>query len=149
MGRVVATRREARSDSARVVELTGEVSNVPHARHLVAEDLRTSNVPPSVVENVLIVVTELVTNAVLHAQPLTLSGTRNGVLLQWSVFGDDVLIEVTDGGGADRPQIRQPTWTEDQGRGLSIVDAIAREWRVRAEPGRVTVHAIVGPWKSA
>ncbi|WP_162606514.1 ATP-binding protein [Jiangella asiatica] len=149
MGRVVATKREARSNSARLVELTGEVSNVPHARHLVAEDLRTTSVSPAVVENALIVVTELVTNAILHAQPLTLSGTRDGVLLQWSVFGEDVLIEVTDGGGPDRPQMRQPMWTEDQGRGLSIVDAIAREWRVRAEPGRVTVYAIVGPWNPA
>lgn len=150
MGRVVATRREARSNSARSVELTGEVSNVPHARHLVAEDLRNTNISPTVIENALIVVTELVTNAILHAQPLALSSTRTGVLLQWAVLGDDVLIEVSDGGGSERPKVRKPTSTEPQGRGLSIVDTIAREWRVRSEPGRVTVHAVVGPaWNPA
>lgn len=122
---------------------------MPHARHLVAEDLRGADVPTTVAENALIVVTELVTNAILHAQPLPLSDARSGVLLQWSVMGADVLIDVSDGGGPERPRVRQPSTAEAAGRGLSIVQAVAREWGVRAEPGRVTVHATVGPWDLA
>lgn len=136
MGRVVATRREARSNSARSVELTGEVSNVPHARHLVAEDLRNTNVSPTVIENALIVVTELVTNAILHAQPLPLSGTRTGVVLQWAVLGDDVLIEVSDGGGSERPRVRQPRPPKTKAAGCPSSTPSPRvAGALRARPG--------------
>lgn len=148
MGRVVAAKREARSDSVRAVELSSAVSSVPHARHLVAEDLISTGVPAGITENALIVVTELVTNAILHAKPLQLSDARNGVVLKWTITDIGVLIDVSDGGGPVRPHIRQPNSAEDEGRGLSIVDAVAREWDVRTEPGRVTVHAVVGPWES-
>lgn len=146
MGRVVAANREARTDSGVAIELASTVGSVPHARHLVAEDLRRAGLAAPVVENALIVVTELVTNAVLHAQPLARGGTAPSVSLRWAVVGDTVMIDVTDGGGRQRPRLRRPSSAEDAGRGLSIVDAVTLEWGVRAEPGRVTVHALVGPW---
>lgn len=145
--RVVAADRTTRSDSARAVELASTVSSVPHARQLVAEDLANAHLPSTIIENTLIVVTELVTNAILHARPLPLDDARSGVVLRWAVLGHDVLIDVSDGGGSARPQLRPPSMSGDDGRGLSIVNALAREWDIRAEPGRVTVHAVVGPWK--
>lgn len=147
MGRAVASNRATRPDGARAVELASAVSSVPHARQLVADDLAGVHLPAAIVENTLIVVTELVTNAVLHAQPLRLDDCRSGILLRWTILGDDVLVAVSDGGGSARPRLRPPSMSEDDGRGLSIVDALAREWDISAEPGRVTVHAVVGPWE--
>jgi anti-sigma regulatory factor (Ser/Thr protein kinase) len=66
-----------------------------------------------------LVVSELVTNAVVHA----------GTMIELDMFiRDDVLrIEVTDC-GADRPQV----WTdgETSGRGLPIVEALGQAWGV-------------------
>ena len=66
-----------------------------------------------------LVVSELVTNAVVHA----------GTMIELDVIiRDDVLrIEVTDC-GADRPNV----WTEDEtsGRGLPIVEAVGHAWGV-------------------
>ncbi len=65
-----------------------------------------------------LVVSELVTNAVVHAW------TR--IDLAIVVRGAAVRIEVTDF-GVDRPQI----WTGDEGgRGIPIVEALVREWGV-------------------
>ena len=146
MGRVVAAKREARTDNVRAIELTSAVSSVPHARHVVADDLKHSGLPSSVIENALIVVTELVTNAILHAQPVRSGDVPPAVGLQWTVIDDRIMINVTDGGGPERPRLRQPSSADDDGRGLSIVDAVALEWGVDSEPGRVCVHALVGPW---
>jgi anti-sigma regulatory factor (Ser/Thr protein kinase) len=66
-----------------------------------------------------LVVSELVTNAVVHA------GTTIELLM---LIRDGVLrIEVTDC-GADRPHV----WTDDDtsGRGLPIVQALGRAWGV-------------------
>ncbi len=144
MGRVVAARRDVQVDSARTIELTSTVSSVPRARHLLAEDLGHTPLEPATVENALIVATELITNAILHAQPTSASETPPSVGLQWSVIGETVMINVTDGGGPGRPHIQEADSSEDAGRGLSIVDAVALDWGVRSERGRVTVHALVG-----
>lgn len=145
MVRIAAINHGLRSYSARTVELSTKVSSVPRARHVVAEDLGNKGIPISVIENVLIVVTELVTNAIRHARPVSLGEVRSGVVLAWTVVGHDVLIDVSDGGGHQRPHVRRPSCAEDDGRGLAIVDAVAREWDIRAERDRVTVHAVVGP----
>jgi anti-sigma regulatory factor (Ser/Thr protein kinase) len=65
-----------------------------------------------------LVVSELVTNAVVHA--------RTRIELTIIVRGAVVRIEVTDF-GVDRPQL----WARDEGgRGIPIVEAMSREWGV-------------------
>ncbi|WP_165358472.1 ATP-binding protein [Haloactinopolyspora alba] len=137
----------APTDGAGAIELTSTVGSVPRARHHIAESLHGAGLTPVVVENALIVVTELVTNAVLHARPLNGGTAPGGVSLRWTVVGETVMIDVTDGGGAEHPRLQQPATAEDAGRGLAIVDAVALEWGVRTEPAAVTVHAVVGPWE--
>lgn len=149
MGRSGAARVAERVQTARSVELAGAVDSVPLARHLVRDDLRGRGLPPGVVDNALAVVTELVSNAVLHAKPLQFGNAEAGVLLQWKVRADHVEVDVVDGGGVELPQVRRPAPAETAGRGLAIVDAMARDWTVDVEPGRVTVHAIVGPLDDA
>lgn len=81
------------------------------------------------VEDVALVVSELVTNAVLHGD--------GDITLHVVVGADAVRIEV-----ADRdPALPGPTYAEadaESGRGLLLVSKIASRWGVREEqPGKV------------
>ncbi|WP_165368250.1 ATP-binding protein [Phytoactinopolyspora endophytica] len=147
MPQAATANRSAERAAARALELSNVVSNVPTARHAVADDLRKVGVPKAVLENVLLVVTELVSNAILHAKPIELSDSGVGVILRWTVSDRHVLIDVTDGGSADTPRVKRPEYAEPEGRGLAIVDAVARNWAVRSAEDRVTVQAVVGPWE--
>jgi serine/threonine-protein kinase RsbW len=141
------TAKRPPTDDARVLELANKASSVPEARHTVADDLRDAGVPQGVVDNVLVVVTELVSNAVRHAKPLRFSDSRRGFRLRWIVVDQHVLVDVTDGGGTEQPQVQHPSTVDPEGRGLAIVDALARDWSVRSANGEVTVQAVVGPWE--
>jgi anti-sigma regulatory factor (Ser/Thr protein kinase) len=97
--------------------------SVAAAREFVAECLTAfSTDTVSVVE---LLASELVTNAVLHAE---------------SEFEVDVItgptgtirVEVTDFGGGE-PVQRGPAPSEPRGRGLQIVDALATRWGVVRE----------------
>lgn len=150
MGRAVATKLAERVEAAHTVELAADVSSVPAARHLVQDDLRARGLPATVIDNALIVVTELVSNAVLHAKPLELTGSvagaSTGIVLRWAVHNGTVSVDVTDGGGIELPAVKRTPPADTAGRGLAIVDAVTRDWTVEVEPGRVTVHAVVAPW---
>ncbi|MDT0466599.1 ATP-binding protein [Streptomyces gibsoniae] len=70
------------------------------------------------IEKVLLLVSELVTNAVEHARP--------PIMLHLQVGPRQVRVEVTDGG----PARREAAWTascgpDEHGRGLYIVDQVA------------------------
>ncbi|AYY11447.1 ATP-binding protein [Actinobacteria bacterium YIM 96077] len=140
--------RPAGTRDVRFLELVNTVSSVPMARHIVADDLRATGIPESVLESVIAVVTELVSNAVLHARPVSLTDAGEGVVLRWAVTNRHVLVNVTDGGGPEEPTLKASPIEEPEGRGLAIVDALARDWSVRSEDDQVTVQAVVGPWES-
>lgn len=72
------------------------------------------------VDAVLVVVSELVTNAVLHG------GTEVEVLVD--LRDDGVRLEVRDGDPSHPPVPREPSPRAVGGRGLGIVDALADEW---------------------
>jgi len=102
-------------------------------------------VPSRAIEDVLLVVSELVGNAVRHAQPRPVPGVTGGIRLRWRVVDKQVvLIHVTHAGTASWPQVRSPSPSETAGRGLAIVDAMASDWGVSADRSEVTVHAIIG-----
>jgi anti-sigma regulatory factor (Ser/Thr protein kinase) len=120
------------------------VQSVPVARHTVRNDLMRQSLPEDVIDNALIVVTELVANAVLHARPLPTPDDGDVIVVNWSLDGSTVVVDVTDGGGFDQPQVRRTPLGDTAGRGLAIVEAIADSWTVRSEGDRVTVRALVG-----
>lgn len=132
-----------RSDGVQKVVLAAALSSVPAARRRVHDDLVAKGVRREVVDNTLLVVTELVSNAILHARPAT-DGGQAGVVLLWTIQNDLVLVDVTDGGGRSRPRRASASVLDGSGRGLTIVDAVAQTWSVTTENGQVTVRAVVG-----
>jgi anti-sigma regulatory factor (Ser/Thr protein kinase) len=91
----------------------------------------------SSVDDARLVATELVGNAVRHANPVQ----PDVMLVRWSADEDHLSLSVSDGGSASVPVQRQPTPDTTQGRGLHIVDALAERWWVEREKGLNTVHA--------
>lgn len=80
-----------------------------------------------------VIVSELVTNALLHGEGL----------IAVQVFQDErdglPVIEVRDG-GAGQPVVRPENYAATSGRGLLMVGRLARDWGVRRLPegGKVT-----------
>ncbi|MEV6259291.1 ATP-binding protein [Streptomyces sp. NPDC051784] len=111
------------------------------------EQLRGSGVPDTVVDDAVLILSELLSNACRHGRPLGRhSDVGDGdIRAAWRVDGRGGLtVEVTDGGGPTRPIPATPSVTARGGRGLNIISALAQEWGVRdGSSGEVTVWAQV------
>jgi len=97
-------------------------STVSDARHLVTSYLEERGMPQGVVLDAALASSELVTNAVLHGRP--------PVDLRLRIEGPDVLIEVRDR-ATYQPRKQRPDATDEHGRGLQIVSALATRWGTR------------------
>ena len=109
------------------------------------EGLRTTGVPDAVVDDAVLVLSELLSNACRHGRPLSTDGESDGsVRAAWSMdeYGR-LTVEVTDGGGPTRPLPATPSVTARGGRGLSIITALSEDWGVRDGFGEVTVWAVL------
>ncbi|MER6456997.1 SpoIIE family protein phosphatase [Streptomyces sp900105245] len=102
---------------------------VPRARRLVRERLLTWCLPHAV-ETAELLVSEVVTNAVRHAQ-----GDRIGLRV---VRTDALLFEVTDDEPA-LPAMLSAGPLDESGRGLRVVSRLAREWGASTSGHRKTV----------
>ncbi|AKN70666.1 hypothetical protein QR97_13310 [Streptomyces sp. PBH53] len=112
----------------------GLPEEVPHARHFVAS-LLADRGP---VEDALLVVSELATNALRH--------TRSGVVGGWFLvvvgLGDDLVrIQVVDQGGDRVPHLCPATSHEEGGRGLRLIDALVKNWGYTILPDGRSVWA--------
>lgn len=132
-----------RVGGVKIAELPSTASSVPVVRHLVRDDLAGRQLPRRLVEDALVVVSELMGNAVRHARPLDSGNSAGCVRVQWSASSEEVRIGVTDGGGMDSPHMEKTLPSDSSGRGLTIVDAVAQEWGVTSANGEVTVYAVV------
>jgi anti-sigma regulatory factor (Ser/Thr protein kinase) len=104
---------------ARAVELMGRPASVRKARGFTADVLADDGVEASVIEVAVLLVSELVTNAVVHA--------RGPICLTVHTDAHWVRIEVEDPGHR-RPVLRTATLDADDGRGLLVVDKLATDW---------------------
>jgi serine phosphatase RsbU (regulator of sigma subunit) len=110
--------------------LGGEPGAVPKARRFTAKSLAAE--PDHLVEDAEQVVSELVTNAILHgAEPVTLRILRGEHALR---------LEVEDS-GRTLPVVGRPSADSMTGRGLSLVATLASGWGVEESPTGKVVWA--------
>ena len=119
-----------------------EPASVGKVRREIVADLQVRDLPEELVDEAEIVASELLTNAVRHARPLS-DGT---IRVRWKIRGDVVEVEVTDGGGESVPRPAPRTVWLSSGRGLRIVRSIAHEWGVTEDrTGNVVWATLGGP----
>ncbi|MEV6532207.1 ATP-binding protein [Streptomyces sp. NPDC051639] len=121
-------------------------AGVGKARRRMRDQLRTGGMAESIVDDAVLILSELLSNACRHGRPLgeALSGDGD-VRAAWRVDASGRLtVEVTDGGGPTRPVPATPSVTAHGGRGLNIITALAKDWGVRDDArGEVTVWVVV------
>ncbi|MGW2122013.1 ATP-binding protein [Streptomyces sp. NPDC001758] len=121
-------------------------AGVGKARHRMRTQLRAGGVADMVVDDAVLILSELLSNACKHGRPLGEALVGDGdVRVAWRVDPcGRLVVEVTDGGGPTRPAPATPSVTAHGGRGLNIITALADDWGVRDEvPGEVTVWVVV------
>ena len=100
--------------------LDADVESARTARSFARETLRSWGVEESV-DDALLVVSELVSNAVVHA--------HSTCELRLGLSPAIVRVEVVDAGGGT-PDPLPPSRTRPHGRGLTLIDAVASAWGV-------------------
>lgn len=101
-------------------------------RHSIAADLLSRRVDHERIDDVVLVASELVTNAVLHAP----TPDEAELDVSWEVRPDSVVVQVLDS-NPDLPRQRTANETDTRGRGLYIVAALALDWGVcRTDKGK-------------
>ena len=112
-------------------DLTGPA----YARRFASETVaRWAPAPAPAPGDLELLVSELVTNAIVHGRP--------PVSLRLTHLGDDVLVEVDDT-FAHTPHRRHPNPDEEHGRGLHIMAMVARRSGVSLRPNGKTVWCTV------
>ncbi|MDQ1619047.1 MAG: hypothetical protein QOE19_1616 [Actinomycetota bacterium] len=121
------------------VTVPHEGHGVSLARHAFADELAAIGVAPDEREDAMLVLSELVSNAVKHAAPLPGGAVR----VRWAIRADVLHIEITDGGSTTRPNAVVAAVSALGGRGLDIVRSVCRQWGVTEADDSVTVWADV------
>lgn len=121
-------------------------AGVGEARRRMREQLRIGGLSESVVDDAVLILSELLSNACRHGRPLGSREVGDGeIRAAWRVdTAGRLTVEVTDGGGPTRPIPSTPSVTARGGRGLNIISALAQDWGVRdGAAGEVTVWVVV------
>ncbi len=105
------------------------------ARAITSAVLESWHLDRDVAESVVLVVSELVTNAVEHALPPV------ALHLHREPAGDHLWVGVTDGG----PAPNEGAWTssckrDEHGRGLAVIQVLAVSHGTRTHPGNTATH---------
>lgn len=110
-------------------------------RREIAADLTAQSITPDSVDDVVLVASELVGNAVVHAD----ADDEGNLDVGWQLEDGTVIVRVHDA-GVGQPQLKQIDDAATSGRGLAIVAAIAADWGVHPVGrgkqvwARVSVH---------
>jgi anti-sigma regulatory factor (Ser/Thr protein kinase) len=125
---VDAAQGAGRTARTQVIELDGDADAPSRGRQAVTAVLDDWGCAPGTREDLLLVVSELVTNAVVHgAEPIVVTMVR---------AAERVRVEVTDGATESSPHTNpRPAADAENGRGLSVVTRLAVAWGWRASPG--------------
>ena len=120
---------------------TPNAAAVPLARHLLADWLEHQPVDQEEVADLLLIASELCSNAVRHA-----TDRPGAAALRAWADGDSIVVEAEDDGAFPvKPvdaAIECPPVDAEQGRGLYLIDALADEVATRVEDGRTVVRCV-------
>ena len=112
-----------------IAPFPSDPSSVTDARHFVASSLEAGGCPPATIETAKLLVSELASNAVVHAPgPFQVSLSQQE---------HSLTIAVTDS-SSRRPSPRSVSATG--GRGLHLVEALANDWGVCDRDGGKAVY---------
>lgn len=113
-------------------QFTRHPSSVGRARRFVLDTL-ADLVQAERADDIRVCVSELATNAIEHGTP-----AGREFLVRVTVTRGTLRVEVHDAGGG-RPEVREATAHDDDGRGLFLVAGFADDWGVstRNGPGKV------------
>lgn len=87
---------------------------------------KLDGIPATRASDVVLIVSELVANGVLHANV----GEQDAVLLELTRLDDGVRLSVTDRGSQEEPHIPMPDPEMLHGFGLRVVDQLSLAWGV-------------------
>jgi serine/threonine-protein kinase RsbW len=114
--------------------VSGGLDAAATARYTVTDGLG-SDLDQRTIEDVLLVISELVTNAVRHAG----AGSGEAIDVCVTTAGKAIRIEVVDGQPDAAPHLRDDE--EPGGMGLLVVSGICQDWGTEQQEGRKTVWA--------
>ncbi|WP_241841936.1 SpoIIE family protein phosphatase [Pseudofrankia sp. BMG5.36] len=118
------------------IAVDGGAADVAPARAAARAALSDWSLPAEALETAVLVLSELVGNAVAHGrQPIDARVRR---------LADRVVVEVADGGGR-LPRRRHAGADQEAGRGLELVATLADRWGVRPTADGKVVWAEIGP----
>lgn len=131
---------QAGAGAGRTLRAPWRASSAARVRRALVKDLQARDLNEAVIDESEIVISELISNAIRHARPLSDGCLR----VQWKVKAGVVEVEVTDGGGPSTPKPAPRALWAPSGRGLRIVRSLAHEWGVSENQRGVTVWASLG-----
>lgn len=128
-----------------VHRFTPSTAAVPVARHLLRDWLERVPVDPDIVDGLLVVGSELCSNAVRHA-----SGAPGSVSLHAWADGDSIVIEVRDDGTGENVGVIGPVTYDDEipdpeaeaGRGLFLVRELTDELSATTDDDGTAVRVV-------
>jgi anti-sigma regulatory factor (Ser/Thr protein kinase) len=125
--------------ASEAVALRWSARSASQARDLLDAALTGFGLDAAVIADVLLVASELVSNALRHARPMADGGLR----LAWRLDDGGLRIEVTDGGSDQQPHVQQLTDSGLGGRGLAMVEALTARWGTAGSPDGCLVWCVV------
>jgi PAS domain S-box-containing protein len=131
---LVLVKVDAPDDPGLQVRLDSATTAPSQARRAVREQLEEWEVAEELIDDLVLVTSELVTNAFVHARPpidLRIRRTHHEVVLE---VQDRALL---------RPRRRRPDDHDEHGRGLNIVEALTADWGTRSSESSKTVWCTV------
>jgi anti-sigma regulatory factor (Ser/Thr protein kinase) len=119
---LVACVCDAEDELTAALAIRPEPGAVPEARAFVGEQLRAWGTPDGLVRDAVLLVSELVSNAILHGRP--------PIALRLRRTAEELLVEVDDCATV-LPRKLRPTPEDEHGRGLVIASLLADRWGTR------------------
>jgi DNA-binding response OmpR family regulator len=116
---------EAHVTARAALGLPRDLTSVRLARHFVRDQIRQWGLD-GILDDALLVTSELSANAITHAE--------SDCEIRLTLSAASLRIDVGDG-GVGTPEPQPPSATEEHGRGLVLVDAVASAWGLDVMPG--------------